>query len=268
MDENKSVLMLRGLQWDHCQIRTSRALLGAIVMPVSFLLTWILVLTKVEKLREECGFSGYVMLPKPKSPVRWGLEKVTALEEPASEPTANQTRCRATKIHPAVGGFGTGAYEIQGCQVSSRDPSAPVGKRLDTGDSAESSVEDFVAYKFLSRKSGFTWTEVKLNKCKCPATYLSLITRMGGALAPDGLIELVGETPLTQPLLRTSSSGYKPPPKLSSDVVRGSRNATSQVSASLAATTANKQQLFEAEAEERVPCIILEIQWTWLALRL
>lgn len=34
------------------------------------------------------------------------------------------------------GGFGTGAYEIQGCQVSSRGSSAPAGKRLDTGDSA------------------------------------------------------------------------------------------------------------------------------------
>jgi len=39
MDENKNILMLRGLQWDHCRIGTSRALLGAIVLPVSFLLT-------------------------------------------------------------------------------------------------------------------------------------------------------------------------------------------------------------------------------------
>lgn len=47
-----------------------------------------------------------------------------------------------------------------------------------------------------------------------------------------------------------------------------SKSATSQVSASPAATTTNKQQLFDAEAEQRAPCIILEIQWAWLALRL
>lgn len=47
-----------------------------------------------------------------------------------------------------------------------------------------------------------------------------------------------------------------------------SRSATSQVSASLSASTTNKQQLFDAEAEQRAPCIILEIQWAWLALQL
>lgn len=36
------------------------------------------------------------------------------------------------------------------------------------------------------------------------------------ALAPDGLIELVSETLLTQPLLHTSASGYEPAPDLSS----------------------------------------------------
>lgn len=56
-----------------------------------------------------------------------------------------------------------------------------------------------------------------------PASVASLFARewlqccwQWGALAPDGLIKLVNETLLTQPLLYTSASGYKPAPKLSS----------------------------------------------------
>lgn len=38
MDESTNILVVRGLQGDHCHICALRALLGAIVIPVSFLL--------------------------------------------------------------------------------------------------------------------------------------------------------------------------------------------------------------------------------------
>ena len=91
---------------------------------------------------------------------------------PGTEPVRHQNPS-------SRGEFRTGAYEVPGCQVSSRGPSAPAGKRLDMGDSASNPTAAAARGTGHCRGGRWTYLQALVRQCSW-----SLTLRVLGATLP------------------------------------------------------------------------------------